>query len=212
MLRASNLAMVGLGLMLLRGSSSGQPQAPTSSAAPGGAAPPKALGLEVPRVLTGGQPLEQWFGDRYRVAVEVLRLNLPGNVVTDAALSVVAQWAHETGRGRSEFNFNMGGWRARKTDPYFVARDVQTGKELFRWTAYPDLPNAVHDQLRRLHDTFPSAWALLATEPNTSRWVEELGRKGYYVAPTGTTQAQHIQNYTRAWASNRAELGRLAIV
>ncbi len=81
-----------------------------------------------------------------------------------------------------------------------------------RWTAYPDLPNAVHDQLRRLHDTFPSAWALLATEPNTSRWVEELGRKGYYVAPPGTTQAQHIQNYTRAWASNRAELGSLAIV
>jgi hypothetical protein len=209
-MRGRDLAMMGLGLMLLRGGSS-SPETPTSSLPPRGNALPKAPGLEVPRVLTGGQPVEQWFSDRFGVAVEVLGLNLPAAVVRDAALSVVAQWAHETGRGRSEFNFNMGGWRARRSDSYFVARDVQTGKELFRWTAYGDLPNAVHDQLHRLHDTFPSAWALLATEPNTSRWVEELGRKGYYVAPQGTTQAQHIQNYVRAWASNRAELSRLAV-
>jgi hypothetical protein len=64
------------------------------------------------------------------------------------------------------------------------------------------LPNAVHDQLRRLHDRFPSAWALLLAEPTSSRWVEELGRKGYYTDKPG--------NYARAWAANRAELGVLA--
>jgi len=209
MLRLSNaLPLVLLGLLFSRDS---EPSSPAPAAPSPGAAPAGPPGLEVARVLTGGQPLEQWFSDRFRVAVEVLALNLPADVVHDAALSVVAQWAHETGRGRSEFNFNMGGWRARKSDPYFVARDVQTGRELFRWTAYGDLPNAVHDQLRRLHDTFPTAWALLAKEPNTSRWVEELGRRGYYVHPPGTTQAQHILNYTRAWASNRAELQRLAV-
>jgi hypothetical protein len=196
--------LVLLGLLLTRSTSDEQHALPPAQL-------PTGSGGEVPRVLTGGQPLEQWFHDRFVVALEVLGLNLPANVVHDAALSVVAQWAHETGRGRSEFNFNMGGWRARKHDRFFVARDVQTGKELFRWTAYSNLPFAVEDQLQRLHDTFPSAWALLATEPNTSRWVEELGRKGYYVAPPGTTQAQHIRNYTRAWATNRAELGRLAV-
>lgn len=203
---AAPLLLFGL---LMRGSS-------TRASSPGGALPapmptPAAGSLEVPRVLTGGQPTAQWFRDRFRVALEVLGLNLPAAVVRDAALSVLAQWAHETGRGKSEFNFNMGGWRARKTDPYFSARDVQTGRELFRWTAYPDMPNAVQDQLRRLHDTFPSAWALLATEPNSSRWVEELGRKHYYVAPPGKTQEQHIKNYTAAWAANRAELAALAL-
>lgn len=195
-------------LLFLRGSSS---SAPTSSAAPGPGKAPSPGGLEVPRTLTGGQSLADWFAARFRVALEVLGPNVPAPVLRDVALSVVAQWAHETGRGKSEFNFNMGGWRARRTDPYFVARDVQTGKELFRWTAYGDLPNAVHDQLRRLHGTFPTAWALLVKEPNTSRWIEELGRRHYYVAPKGKTQAQHIQDYARAWAMNRAELGRLAV-
>ncbi|HEY3255819.1 MAG TPA: hypothetical protein VGJ91_17800 [Polyangiaceae bacterium] len=203
---AGNFAPLLL-LLFLRGSSSNPPP---SSAAPGPGKAPSPGGLEVPRKLTGGQPLNQWFADRLALALEVLGPNVPPPVLHDVALSVVSQWAHETGRGKSEFNFNMGGWRARRTDPYFVARDVQTGKELFRWTAYGDLPNAVHDQLRRLHGTFPTAWALLVKEPNTSRWIEELGRRGYYVPPKGTTQAQHIQNYARAWAMNRAELGRLA--
>jgi hypothetical protein len=169
------------------------------------------VGLEVERVLTGGQALPQWVGDRLRLALEVLGPNVPAPQLRDIALSVVAQWAHETARGGAEFNFNLGGWKARKQDRYFVARDAQTGAELFRWTAYDDLPNAVHDQLRRLHDSFPSAWAQLVAAPTTSAWVEELGRRRYYVAPPGTTQEQHIQNYARAWATNRAELGRLAV-
>jgi hypothetical protein len=165
-------------------------------------AKPTGGGLEVPRVLTGGQPFQQWFAERFGLTLEVLGPNVPDPMLRPIALSVVAQWAHETGRGRAEFNFNLGGWKARPGDRYFVAIDPQTGSELFRWTAYADLPNAVHDQLRRLHDRYPSAWALLVSEPNTSRWVEELGRRGYYTA--------NPANYARAWAANRAELGALA--
>lgn len=199
-MRASSFAPVLLFGLLLAGSSSRRELAPTLPALPGGP------GKEVPRVRTGGQPLGEWFGPRFALTLEVLRPNVPAERLTDIALSVVAQWAHETGRGKSEFNFNLGGWRARKRDSYFVARDVQTGAELFRWTAYGDLPNAVHDQLMRLHNTFPSAWTLLVAEPNTSRWIEELGRRGYYVAPPGRTKEQHIAAYVRAWAANRAEL------
>lgn len=176
--------------------------------APAAAAPaPRPLpaapgGGEVPRTKTGGQPLQQWFAERFALVLEVLGPNVPADRLRQIALSVMAQWAHETARGKSEFNFNLGGWRARKSDPFFVARDVMSGAELFRWTAYADLPNAVHDQLRRLHDRFPSAWKLLLAAPNTSAWIEELGRRGYYTA--------NPQNYARAWATNRAELGALA--
>lgn len=149
-----------------------------------------------------GPAMPQWFNERFGLALEVLAPNVDPLLLRPIALSVVAQWSHETGRGRSEFNFNLGGWRARRKDNFFVARDVQSGAELFRWTAYPDLPTAVHDQLKRLHDTFPTAWAMLIAEPNTSAWVEELGKRGYYTAPRDA--------YARAWATNRAELGGLA--
>src|SRR5258706_10782927 len=140
--RASDFAPLLLLGLFMRSSGPSLPSPtpgtrPSSSPAPGG-----APGLEVPRVLTGGQPLSQWFGDRFGLTLEVLAPNVPEALLRPIALSVVAQWAHETGRGKSEFNFNLGGWRARRKDPYFVARDVQTGAELFRWTAYPDLPNA----------------------------------------------------------------------
>ncbi len=159
---------------------------------------PAVDSLQVPRTLTGNTP--SWFGDRYALALEVLNPNVPRNVLLDVTLSIVAQWAHETGRGRSEYNFNLGGWRARPTDRFFVSTDLRDSGQ-FHWTAYRDLPNAVADQLERLHDRFPTAWAKLLEQPTTSAWVEELGRKGYYTAnPTA---------YAHAWAMHRLELGRL---
>jgi hypothetical protein len=128
---------------------------------------------------------------------------VPDHLLRAAALSLVSQWAHETGRGKAEFNFNLGGWTARKSDPFFSARDVQTpGKPVFKWTAYNDLPSAVADQVKRLVERFPTAFKLLAEQPHTSAWIEELGRRGYFTA--------NPSNYARAWASNRAELERLA--
>lgn len=167
---------------LLRGGSPGTPAPPVSH--------PE---LEVPRVLTGNAA---WFSDRMALALEVLGPNVPAAVLPDVALSIVAQWAHETARGKSEFCFNLGGWKARPKDHYFTGDDAGVS---FHWTAYRDLPNAVADQLQRLHDGFPSAWALLVAQPKSSAWVEELGRKGYYTQPPG--------DYARAWAMHRAELG-----
>lgn len=164
---------------------------------------PSTTGTEIARTRTGGQPLPEWFGERFGLALEnLVAAGVPDVMVRPVALSLLAQWAHETARGKSEFNFNLGGWRARKSDPFFVARDVMSGAELFRWTAYPDLPTAVADQIARLASRFPSAWKLLLAQPNSSAWVEELGRRGYYTA--------NPQNYARAWAANRAELGVLA--
>jgi hypothetical protein len=117
----------------------------------------------------------------------------------EIALSVLAQWAHETGRGANEYNFNLGGWQARSGDEYFTARDAQTpGKPEYHWTSYPDLGTAMTDQVMRLVKTFPNAARLLLAQPKSSAWVEQLGRDGYYSAAPGA--------YARAWAMNRAEL------
>lgn len=169
----------------------------SSSAGAGTVAPPVPTdALEVPRVLTGATPT--WFADRWQLANEVLQPNVPNNKLDDVALSIIAQWAHETARGQAEFCFNLGGWKARPGEHYFVGDDAGVP---FRWTAYRDLPNAVADQLQRLHDRFPSAWALLVSQPTSSAWIEELGRKGYF--------QQKPADYARAWAMHRAELGRL---
>ena len=171
------------------------------SSSPGTVAPPvSSSSLEVPRVLTGNTP--SWFADRYALALEVLTPNVPAAVLRDVTLSILAQWAHETARGKSEFNFNLGGWRAAKGEPFFSARDVQSGEATsFKWRAFRDLPNAVAQQLERLNKRFPSAWAKLIAQPTSSAWVEELGRKGYYGAKPAA--------YAQAWGMHRAELGRL---
>lgn len=161
--------------------------------------------LEVPRVNTGGTDPSAWAKSRYEMLLGLIRSSgyVPDELRTrEIALSLLAQWAHETARGKSEWNHNLGGWQARKGDTFFTARDMQTpGKPLFRWTAYPTLQSGMTDQVMRLVKTYPQAARLLLEEPKSSRWVEQLGRSGYYTAaPAG---------YARAWAMHRAELQRV---
>ena len=158
--------------------------------------------LEVPRVRTGIDGWREWAKSRYDLLIGLIRAS--GYVMDDVqaqeiALSLLAQWAHETARGKSEWNHNLGGWRARKKDTFFTARDMQTANSpLFRWTAYPDLTTGMTDQVMRLVKTFPRASKLLLAEPKSSRWVEQLGKDGYYTFKPSA--------YARAWATNRAEL------
>ena len=158
--------------------------------------------MEVPRIRTGGDNQTEWARSRYQMLLGMIRASgyvFDDQLAAEIALSMLPQWPHETGRGSPEFNYNLGGWRARKGDTYFTARDVQTpGSAIVRWTAYPDLQTGMADQVMRLVKTFPSAAKLLLDEPKSSRWVEELGRRGYYTA--------NPQGYARAWAMNRAEL------
>ncbi len=165
-----------------------------------GATPPD--GPEVERIRTGEPDVHAWAVRRRAMALAALRgptMDVPFELLDDVALSLLAQWAHETGRGKSEFNFNLGGWRARRADPYFTAKDVQEGGSAVYWTAYPDLPAAVDDQVQRLKRGFPKAWSMLLANPRSSAWVEQLGSSGYYTASRA--------RYARAWAMHRAELG-----
>lgn len=157
-------------------------------------------GLKRPMTATGRSP--SWFADRYLLALEVLGPNVAADKLADVALSIVAQWAHETGRGQHEYAFNLGGWRAQSKEPFYEAKDnLSADGRAYRWRAWDDLPNAVAHQIQRLHDRFPSAWRLLIAQPTASSWVEELGRKGYYTAPP--------KSYAQAWAMHRHELARV---
>lgn len=187
-------------LALLFLGKSGASPAPPSTTQPTGTTSAK----EVPRVQTGGKDRKVWAILRYETLLYLIQLS--GYVPEpdrqkDIALSLLAQWAHECARGANEFNFNMGGWMARKGDEYFTARDVQSGKQtVHRWTSYPDLNTGMLDQIQRLFRTFPAAAKLLMEQPKNSRWVEQLGKSGYYSAPPS--------QYARAWAMNRAELAQ----
>lgn len=197
-MQASFEHLLPLVLLAFGGKRAGGPPAfPSSTPATG-----LTAAVEVPRVRTGGDDWQAWARSRYQLALKLILSSgyvIDDELAKDIALSLLAQWAHETGRGSAEYNFNLGGWRARRGDTYFTARDIQTpNSPLYRWTAYPDLEPAMADQVMRLIKTFPSAARLLVDEPKSSRWVEELGRKGYYGA--------NPQAYARAWAMNRAEL------
>lgn len=187
-----------LGLLLLYFTASkSQGRQPASGAR--SSTPPVGSGRQVPVTRTGEDDFAAWV--RHRLALAVVTVAaLEVEHVDDVAIALVAQWAHETGKGKAEFNFNLGGWTARKGDDFHTANDALTGSS-FRWTAYPDLPTAVDDQVKRLRLGFPHAWALLNAAPLSSEWIEELGRAGYYTAdPT---------DYARAWQALDAEVRSL---
>ena len=191
MQRGSSLPWVLLAMLFLRSrSAEQQPQQP-------------AAANEVATTRTG-EPMPGWFHTRFEMARQVLAKAFPtaaAPAVNSTALSIVAQWAHETARGEKEFNFNLGGWTARKRDTFFRAKGAAPTEGMMVWTAYPSLPVAATDQIRRLFETYPSAWKLLTDNPLSSAWVEELGRRGYYTGSRDT--------YARAWAMHRAELRQL---
>jgi hypothetical protein len=196
---------IALGLVLF---ASSRAKAASSSNLPGSSSPDVALGPggEQPMQRTGESDPTAWARRRLALLVPTLQAltpPVPADKVADVALSLLAQWAHETARGRAEFNFNLGGWTARPDDPFHVARDVLSNAGSFKWTSYPDLGTAIEDQVKRLIRGFPTAWRLLTEAPETSQWIARLGSDGYFTA--------NPADYARAWAAHRTELLRLAL-
>lgn len=195
--------LVALGLVLFASSRAKNASA-SASDLPGSSSPDVTLGPggERPMQRTGEADPGVWARRRFPMLMATLQAltpPVPPEKLADVAVSILAQWAHETAKGRAEFNYNMGGWTARTGDAFHVARDVLTpGKPQFRWTAYDDLGTAIDDQVKRIIRGFPSAWRLLIEAPETSQWIARLGADGYYGASP--------EAYARAWAANRTEL------
>lgn len=191
----SGAALGLLAFFLLRGRDGSSSSSSSSSTGTG-------TGLEVPVLRTGEATPTEWFRRRFPLTLAALsEEDLTGELAERVALSLVAQWAHETDRGKAEFNFNLGGWTARPRDNFHTARDRLSNAAGFKWTAYPDLGTAISDQIHRLVQAYPSAWTLLVADPSSSAWIEQLGRLGYYTARPA--------DYSRAWAMQRTELAKV---
>lgn len=196
-------ASKALGLLaVLLFASKAQGRTPSSGRS-GVSTPPVGSGSQKPLTRTGEADFAEWVRHRFALAmIDLATLDPPVDTrsLGDVASALVGQWAHETARGRAEFNYNLGGWVARAGDDYHSANDRLTGRA-FRWTAYPDLPTAVEDQIKRLAVGFPSAWAALLAAPRSSAWIDELARAGYFTADPAA--------YARACAALTDEIRRM---
>lgn len=149
-------------------------------------------------VQTGGFDPVKWIGSRWAVTVhDLMQRGVEPRAAEIGARALVAQWAHETDAGRSEYNFNLGGWIAARGEPCHVLTDATSGRET-AWAAFPSLADSVHEHIDRLQRRFPSAFRLLVSSPLDDGWIRELGRRGYYEA--------NRDEYAAAW---RARLGRV---
>lgn len=98
------------------------------------------------------------------------------------ARALLSQWAIESGFGKSEWNYNLGGWKAAKSRPATLLRNGTTGK-LERWEAWPTVHASMADHVQRLRGRWPKVAAELEANPQSTAWVEALGRAGYYEEP-----------------------------
>src|SRR4051794_28728260 len=107
-------------------------------------------------------------------------------------LVLLAQWALETGRGRSMHCFNLGNVKSNRTSGdwcFFRCDEILNGK--VKWfepddpaccfRAFPDLNSGAADYLRTLNARFQGAWpAVVAGDP--AAFAHLLKQQRYYTA------------------------------
>lgn len=114
-------------------------------------------------------------------------------------LILLAQWALETGWGKSCYCWNLGNYRAVRGEHWtylprvseviggverFYRRDVPAEREMCRFAAWESLPEAARFWLGKLSTRFRLAWpAVLSGDP--AQYAILLRRAGYYTASEG---------------------------
>jgi hypothetical protein len=140
-------------------------------------------GSKLGKPSTPGLPVSQWAKTRFQAAYKYLLsqgFNNESDVAnaSQMALSALAHWANETGSGKYEFGFNIGGRHARQSDPkYWSGSDAGNAAN---FPIFASLEDAVRDYFQLVAKGYPSAWELLKEHPTQSDWYEQLGHSGYY--------------------------------
>lgn len=125
-------------------------------------------------------------------AIKTAYTRLYGNEPTNETLAIlVAQWAHETGNGRSMYNYNFGGIKGKGPSGLTTAYKTREGwgatevkiTDYFR--AYNSADEGAEDYLKLLQRRFPKALDQ-ANAGNPEEFVRALKQKGYF---TGNEQA-----------------------
>lgn len=156
--------------------------------------------LERPTTLT--VPTHEGWSEAMRLA----SCELLYSALSDDALSVCwAQWALETGRGRSCFNWNLGNRKARRDEPFMLLRtwEIIDGKRVVlddRFAAFDSLEAGAADYLAfLLRPQYARAWGAFCAGDAVLA-ARELKRLGYYTADEG--------EYARGLVSLAAEFKR----
>lgn len=124
----------------------------------------------------------------------------------EVAISLVAQWAVETDRGKFEWNYNLGGWKYAKKfagDHAFTVIRNGTTKKFERWEAWPDVFSAIVDHVGRIRKIWPAAAKVLEDDPTDRLWVVLLGKGGYY--------GESPEAYAKAWEDARVWIAPLVV-
>lgn len=167
-----------------------------------------AGGVEPVRTGRQGIPdAETWGQTRVSQTLDVIRQGFPqlsADKAKQIAISLVAQWAVETGRGKSEWNYNLGGWRwsKRYNRPWALIRNGTTGA-MERWDTWPDVFSSIREHGQRLHERFPKALEALVADPESDDWIRELAKGGYF-------GRDELAGYLAGWRDNREWLAPLA--
>ncbi|MFZ5894354.1 MAG: glucosaminidase domain-containing protein [Myxococcota bacterium] len=114
-----------------------------------------------------------------------------GEVPSERTVRVLtAQWAHETGRGASMFNYNFGGIKGTGPSGLSVAQRTREGygaNEITitdRFRAYQTAEEGATDYVRLLTKRFPEA-AEAARQGDPAAFVRGLKQRGYFTGEVG---------------------------
>jgi hypothetical protein len=155
--------------------------------------------------MTGPGNVKDWAQSRFRAAYKYLLSQGFTNENEEAnasqmALSALAHWANETGSGKYEWGYNIGGRHARASDAkYWSGSDAGNAAD---FPIFDSLEAAVRDYFELVSKGYPSAWALLKSKPTQSDWYEQLGHSGYYGGDP--------DNAANVWATLRGNLEQYA--
>ena len=132
-------------------------------------------------------------------------------------LLLLAQWALETGNGKSENNYNPGGikhvsgdgqdWTSYTTTEV-INGSTQTLTQTF--AAYPTLDAGTKAYLSLLQAHYPNAWAAVVSgSADTTAFAQGLKDGGYYTAPVQNTvgaDGSPIPGYAPGLASRLTQM------
>ena len=193
------IIVLGVGaVLLLAGSASAASSAKVTSSH--GASATKGA-----RFNTGPGSVKDWAKTRFQAAYKYLLSQGFTNANPEAnasqmALSALAHWANETGSGKNEYGYNLGGRHARPSDAKYWTNTGAGDKADF--PIFDSLDAAVKDYFELVSKGYTKAWELLKAHPTESDWYEQLGRSGYYGGDPASAG--------RTWATLRANLEQYA--
>ncbi|HEY6562612.1 MAG TPA: glucosaminidase domain-containing protein [Polyangiaceae bacterium] len=158
-------------------------QALSQSTRASGAAPPTQV-VAARRTALSGEQAAHALGHAYT--------QLTGERPSAATTAILtAQWAHETGRGASMYNYNFGGIKGTGPSGLSVAQKTREGwgaderQIVDRFRAYNSATEGATDYVRLLQARYPKALEA-ARQGDAAGFVHALKARGYF---TGNEQA-----------------------